>query len=123
MFGSNEEGKHGGGAAKTALRWGAKEGEGIGLHGKTYAIPTRKFDSNGTLVTLSRADVGKHVNNFITCARARTDLKFLVTEIGCGLAGLQIGDVAPLFAHAKTPDNVVLPLSFQLRKGQALDLP
>ncbi len=40
-FGSNLRGSHGGGAARLAYeRFGAVLGQGVGLQGRSYAIPT-----------------------------------------------------------------------------------
>jgi hypothetical protein len=84
VFGSNESGRHGKGAAKLALLWGAKLGEGNGMYGKTYAIPTK----DSKLRTLSISKIKKYVDQFIDFSKT-SDATFLVTEIGCGLAGYQ----------------------------------
>lgn len=109
VFGSNEIGKHGKGAAKTALKWGAKWGQGVGLMGKTYGIPTKGNDMSKSL-TLKRIE--KYVYQFIDFAKTRPDLMFLVTEIGCGLAGYKPYDIAYMFNDAMDMDNVYLPESF-----------
>lgn len=101
VFGSNSKGLHGGGAARYAfLHFGAVWGEGRGLHGRTYAIDT-----------MSGLDAMRdEVREFVGFASAHPSLRFLVTEIGCGIAGYTPADVAPFFGDA--PDNVVLPGSF-----------
>ena len=109
VFGSNESGRHGKGAAKTALKWGAKWGQPEGLQGRTYGIPTKNASISNTL-SLSKID--KYVQLFHEEAYVRMDLIFLVTEIGCGLAGLKPKDVAPLFKEASKLPNVYLPASF-----------
>ena len=109
VFGSNESGRHGKGAAKTALSWGAKWGQGTGIQGKTYGIPTK--DSN-VVKTLSLPKIQHHVDNFIKFAEKNPELVFLVTEIGCGLAGLKPKEVAPLFKNAKDIENIYLPERF-----------
>jgi hypothetical protein len=109
VFGSNEGGKHGGGAAKLAIKWGAKWGQAEGLYGKTYAIPTKNAAITKTL-PLDR--IQTYIDRFIDFASLRTDLKFLVTEIGCGLAGLTPELVAPFFKDALELENVYLPERF-----------
>lgn len=108
VFGSNEASRHGAGAAKQAIKWGAKYGIGVGLSGQTYAIPTK--DKN--IKTLSIGKIEKYVNQFIEFTKTRRDLDFLVTEIGCGLSGYKIEDIAPLFVDSLDLDNVYLPQRF-----------
>lgn len=108
VFGSNEVGRHGRGAAKLAKQWGAKNGVGEGLSGKTYGIPTK----DKSIKTLSKCKILKYVGTFIKFASQRVDLVFLVTEIGCGLAGYSPSDIAPMFVDALHLTNVFLPLSF-----------
>lgn len=85
VFGSNQSGRHGKGAAKTALRWGAKWGQASGHQGRTYGIPTKNYSVTRTLAL---DEIRRHVDDFVAFAASRPDLTFLVTEIGCGLAGL-----------------------------------
>ncbi|WP_353082109.1 A1S_2505 family phage non-structural protein [Tessaracoccus lapidicaptus] len=101
VFGSNAAGAHGGGAAGFAMdRFGAVWGQGHGPQGRSYAV-----DSMSGLDVLAR-----EVADFLAYAAAHPDEVFLVTEIGCGIAGYTPDDVAPLFAGA--PRNVALPASF-----------
>ena len=109
VFGSNESGRHGKGAAKTALGWGAKWGQARGLQGKTYGIPTK---DHSVRITLPISKIQIYVNEFIEFAKKRQDLIFLVTEIGCGLAGYKPKDIAPLFKEAKDIENIYLPERF-----------
>jgi hypothetical protein len=105
VFGSNLSGFHGGGAAHLAMQWGAVWGKGVGLQGQTYAIPTM-FNS---------AEIIKpYVDEFMDYAEAHPELKFLVTEIGCGIAGFTPDEIAPLFRQAIDRDieNIYLPESF-----------
>ncbi|MBR5075642.1 MAG: hypothetical protein IKX28_01340 [Bacteroidales bacterium] len=103
VFGSNAEGMHMGGAARVAMKeFGAVWGHGEGLQGRSYAIPTMEGLDN-----LARA-----VARFIDFARQHPELKFLVTPIGCGIAGYRPEQIAPLFAFAVKLDNVSLPKSF-----------
>jgi hypothetical protein len=94
VFGSNLSGRHGKGAAKTALGWGAKWGQAKGLQGRTYGIPTKDASIRRTLTI---EEIKPFVDEFIEFAKANQKLIFLVTEIGCGLAGLKPKEVAPLF--------------------------
>lgn len=104
VFGSNEAGRHGKGAALTARKeWGAKYGVGVGPTGNAYAIPTK----DGKLNTLGLDDIKMHVDGFLSYANNNPDLSFIVTRIGCGLAGYTDNDIAPMFASA--PKNCILP--------------
>lgn len=109
VFGSNLSGRHGKGAAKQALTWGAKWGQARGLQGYTYGIPTK----NASITkTLSIDEIRPFVDEFIDFAKNNNHLVFLVTAIGCGLAGLHPKDVAPLFSDAVYIDNIHLPSRF-----------
>lgn len=104
VFGSNLEGLHGGGAALLAYeRFGAVWGQGTGLQGKSYGIPTM----HGGIDTIA-----PYVDEFIAFAREHKELKFLVTEIGCGIAGFTVGEMAPLFKDAMDEENIYLPQRF-----------
>lgn len=113
VFGSNESGIHGGGAAKTALRFGAKNGESFGLQGKTFAIPTVNASVRGKLPI---EKVKRYVEEFLKFAKENKDKIFLVTEIGCGIAGFRISDIAPMFKsvveNEAEYENIYLPESF-----------
>ena len=97
VFGSNQSGRHGKGAAKTALGWGAVWGQAEGLQGRTYGIPTK---NSSITRTLDLDEIKPYVDRFIDFVKTRPDLIFLVTEVGCGLAGLKPKEVAPLFKDA-----------------------
>ena len=104
VFGSNLAGMHAGGAARTAERkFGAVMGQGVGLQGQSYAIPTMQ----GGVETIA-----PYVDEFIRFADQHPDLTFLVTPIGCGIAGFTARDIAPLFTRAISLPNVHLPLDF-----------
>jgi hypothetical protein len=104
VFGSNLSGIHGAGAALEACeQWGARWETGIGIAGMSYAIPTKDWDIN----TMSLRHIQEHVGGFLQYARARPNLRFLVTAIGTGLAGYQHSDIAPMFKGA--PPNCVMP--------------
>ena len=108
VFGSNEAGRHGKGAALLAMKWGAIKGIGSGIQGQTYGIPTK----NNKIKTLSVNKIKKYVDNFIEYAKQNKNFKFYVTEIGCGLAGYQPKDIVPLFKRAINLDNIYLPQKF-----------
>ena len=104
VFGSNLAGAHGGGAARLAYkRFGAVWGEGVGLYGQTYAIPTMQ----GGVETIK-----PYVDAFIRFAKAHSRLTFLVTRIGCGIAGFRDEEIAPLFTDAINVENIILPKEF-----------
>lgn len=109
VFGSNHSGRHGKGAAKTALGWGAKWGQAEGLQGRTYGIPTKDASIRRTL-TLE--EIKPYVDRFIEFAKENPQLRFLVTEIGCGLAGYKPKEIAPLFYQAADVENIYLPQRF-----------
>lgn len=104
VFGSNLDGFHGGGAAKVAAeRFGAVWGQGVGMHGRSYAIPTMHGGHD---------EIKPYVDDFILFAKAHPDNTFLVTRIGCGIAGFQADEIAPLFAEAIDVENIILPKDF-----------
>lgn len=104
VFGSNLEGRHGGGAALLAYRkWGGVWGQGVGLQGQCYGIPTMHGGPE---------KIKPYVDEFIEFARNHKELNFLVTEIGCGIAGFSPEDIAPLFAEAIDVENIYLPKRF-----------
>lgn len=104
VFGSNLAGAHGGGAARLAYnRFGAVWGQGVGLQGQSYAIPTM----HGGVEAIK-----PYVDDFIVFARDHKELTFLVTRIGCGIAGFLDKDIAPLFKDAVDDNNIILPREF-----------
>lgn len=104
VFGSNLAGSHGGGAAWLAYeRFGAVWGQGVGLQGQSYGIPTMQ----GGVETIR-----PYVDEFIAFAAEHTEYLFLVTRIGCGIAGFTPQEMAPLFAKAIDMENVLLTKAF-----------
>lgn len=104
VFGSNLLGQHGGGAARIAHNnFGAEWGVGVGLTGQCYAIPTMHGGVDA---------IAPYVDEFIEFTRNNKDLKFLVTRIGCGIAGFRDEEIAPLFKNALNERNIILPKSF-----------
>lgn len=109
VFGSNMSGRHGKGAARTAMKWGAVYGQASGLQGRTYGIPTK----NASITNALKIEkIKKFVDEFIEFAKQNPELTFLVTEIGCGLAGFSHKDIAPLFHEARNVENIYLPKAF-----------
>jgi hypothetical protein len=101
VFGSNLRGMHGGGAAYIAYRkFGAIMGKGVGLQGQSYAIPTMQ----GGVETIR-----PYVDDFILYAKQHQELTFLVTRIGCGIAGFTDEEISPLFFEAHDVRNIILP--------------
>ena len=101
VFGSNLRGMHGGGAAYIAyLKFGAIMGQGVGLQGQSYGIPTMQ----GGVETIK-----PYVDEFIEFAKAHPTHTFLVTRIGCGIAGFTDDEISPLFEKAHDVENIVLP--------------
>lgn len=104
VFGSNLAGHHAGGAARMARKlFGAISGQGVGLQGRSYAIPTMQ----GGVETIK-----PYVDGFIAFAKSHPELTFLVTRIGCGIAGFQDSEIAPLFKDALNVKNIILPETF-----------
>lgn|SRR5690554_7674187 len=104
VFGSNLEGSHGGGAAAIAARkFGAIWGQGVGLQGQSYGIPTMHGGVSA---------IKPYVDEFIEFAKNNPQLNFLVTRIGCGIAGFREEEIAPLFENATSLENVYLPDTF-----------
>ena len=105
VFGSNLAGMHGGGAAWVAFRkFGAVMGQGVGLQGQSYAIPTMQ----GGVETIA-----PYVDDFIAFAKEHPERFFYVTRIGCGIAGFRDSQIAPLFADAVDVPNICLPDTFK----------
>lgn len=109
VFGSNLAGRHGAGAAKQALKWGAAYGHGKGMRGQTYAIPTK--DEQLSVLRLSY--IQDWIENLLVLATIESGKQFLVTKIGCGLAGYSAEQIAELFKQLQPiPENVSLPREF-----------
>lgn len=104
VFGSNLAGRHGKGAALHAkLYKGAIYGQGIGMQGSSYAIPTK----DQKLKTLALEHIAFYVKDFLDFAKKHPEMSFEVTKIGCGLAGYKEEQIAPMFKGA--PNNCKLP--------------
>jgi hypothetical protein len=110
VFGSNREGRHSAGAAKTArLKHGAIYGQAEGLQGDSYAIITKELRKSHQPVTLK--EVCRGVVSFLYFAASHPDWTFNVTDIGCGLAGFKVSDIAPMFVNRSK--NVIISKRFE----------
>ena len=118
VFGSNEAGIHGGGAAKTAqAKFGAIYGVPFGLMGQSFAIPTK--DRN--IKTLLLPNIQNYLVSFIKFAIDNPQLKFYLTKIGCGLAGYTTNDIKLILWKAvdlatnngELPQNIIIPIEFE----------
>jgi len=110
VFGSNLSGIHGAGGAKLAhKKFGAEWGVGVGFTGQCYAIPTKDY---GISRTLKIDEIKLFIDEFIELASKNINYNFLVTRIGCGLAGYRDDEIALLFKDVVNFDNIFLPQSF-----------
>lgn len=111
VFGSNTEGRHSGGAARMAQqKFRAIYGQSRGLQGQSYAIVTKDLRKGMRSVELR--EIENEVNELLNFATMNTHLEFLVTRIGCELAGFEEREIGKLFKDKAIPDNVLLPQSF-----------
>lgn len=107
VFGSNLAGRHGKGAALTAVRdYGAIKGVGFGRQGDAYAIPTKGFN----LEVLPLPMIEHFAQAFLRYAKMHPSETFKLTAIGTGLAGYKVRQIAPMFDYC--PENVILPYEF-----------
>ena len=104
VFGSNQQGIHAGWIAQEALeRFGAQMHQGTGIQGQSYAIPVMQGDVD---------TIQPYVDEFLGYASRHPHQRFMVTEVGCTLAGFEPEDIAPFFARAREESNIWLPISF-----------
>jgi len=109
VFGSNLAGVHGAGSAKAAAtKHGAKRGVGSGRTGNAYAIPTK---ATWRSPALPLDMIAAHIREFIRYVGRHPEITFDVVRVGCGLAGYEDSQIAPLFANA--PRNVYLPFGWR----------
>jgi len=107
VFGSNLAGKHNGGGARVAVeKFGAVYGQAVGIQGQSYAIPTLGFDFE----KISLTEIRYYVDLFFNYAYNHPQFEFLVTKIGCGIAGYDISEIAPLLLNPFK--NIILPEEF-----------
>jgi hypothetical protein len=109
VFGSNKNGYHKAGAALTALnQFGAILGQGVGIQGNSYAIPTKGHK----MEILPLSEIEDYVLAFLDFAEENPKVKFYVTKIGTGFSKYSVNDIAPLFYNNVIPPNVILPKEF-----------
>lgn len=102
VFGSNRNGYHGGGAAKQALEsFGAVWGQGIGLEGQSYAIPTLGYDMEKLPLEVIKISL----EELASFAENNSDKEFLLTKIGTGIAGFTEEEMEPIMPVF--PSNVI----------------
>lgn len=116
VFGSNESGYHGAGAARDAVTYfKAIYKQGIGHQGQAYALPTKGKMENGYLATLSLERIDAYIKQFFQ--ELKPELTYVITEVGCGLAGYKVSQIAPLFykhwISFESPNNMIFPNSFK----------
>lgn len=115
VFGSNLAGNHGKGAALFAkTRRGAIHGNPKGLQGQSYAVPTR----DRQIKTLPLSHVRANINEFLEFAADNQQHDFMITRLGCGLAGFRDADIIPIFEPALELPNTHLPGVWQAHAGQ-----
>ena len=119
VFGSNTQGRHGAGAAKTAMKFGAKYGQSEGLQGQSYAVITKDLTKprDEQMKSISLDQIGKGLQDMVLFAKANPDKTFLVTKLGSSLAGYTTEEIAGLFKKLEKfiPDNVILPKEYDPR--------
>ena len=110
VFGSNAKGNHAGGAARQAVeRFGAVMGQAKGLQGQSYAIVT--LDEAMQRVPLEF--IGEQLRELNDFALQNPDKRFLLTLIGCGIAGFNIADIKSECVKIEWAGNVAVPFEFQ----------
>jgi len=119
VFGSNTEGRHGAGAAKTAVdKFGAKYGKAKGLQGQSYAIVTKDLPKGNRSVSLD--SIYQQVIDLNDRAKVRDELKFYVTKFGTDLAGFTVEEIKQIWKDIQEnyiiADNIVLPREFEVRE-------
>lgn len=108
VFGSNLAGLHRGGAAKIAKdRFGALQGIGRGWSGQSFAIPTL----NEHFQPMPLSQIAHYIDDFKIYTNNHPQQTYFVTSVGCGGAGYQPKDIAPLFKGIS--NNVILPIRFK----------
>ena len=107
VFGSNTAGRHGKGAALDAKNnFGAITGQGYGLQGQSFAIPTKDGDLN----VLDNKQIQGYIDKFFEFAKNNPDKTFVFTDIGTGLAGKNANEITSMLSNK--PDNVILSKRF-----------
>lgn len=111
VFGSNEMGIHGAGAAKLAMdKFRAKLGVGFGMTGSCFAIPTKDWE----IIPLPLSAIEHYISRYVAYVKRKISnpWNYYVTRIGCGLAGFTPEQIAPMFKDLRHQKNVWLPQEF-----------
>lgn len=114
VFGSNPEGKHGAGAAKVAReKFGAIYGQGEGLQGSAYALPTKdlRVQENRGLKSISPSQITENIRKMYQVALNNPNKKFMVAYRNIGdkvsLNGYSGNEMIDMFLNAgEIPSNV-----------------
>ena len=111
VFGSNANGNHAGGAARQALEsFGAIMGQAEGLQGQSYGIVTLDKDMQKVSLDYIKEQLVK-LNDF---AKKNDDKVFLLTLIGCGIAGFSIEEIKSVVAEIEWAKNIDIPEEFRV---------
>lgn len=116
VFGSNEAGIHGAGAALNALHnFGAKPYGGYGIMGQSFAIPTKDYN----IKTLPLSKIEMYIDKFIQYVLNNKQYTFYLTKIGCGLAGYKPHEIKEILWNVinkrspfSFPNNLIIPVEF-----------
>ncbi len=143
VFGSNPEGRHGAGAAKQALSFGARYGIGRGLSGKTYGLITKNltcgYIEHATQIvypkcgyrSVSTSLIKQNIdqlyqtaidycnNRFLICYKFELDQNFYPKK---SLNGYNAVEIANMFIRGEIPDNIVFHDSYQILIERANEL-
>jgi hypothetical protein len=129
IFGSNDKGNHGAGAAKLAKdKFGAKQNQSEGLQGQTFGIITKLYQ-DGKLTKYNELTpenkiklknlIKKGIKDLNLLAEQNPNNEYLVTKIGSNLAGFTENQMRQFFEiiNKETPlkNNIILPKSYEVR--------
>lgn len=114
VFGSNPEGRHGAGAAKVAReKFGAIYGQGEGLQGNAYALPTKdlRVKENKGYRSISKEQIVNNIRKMYRTAMQNPNKKFMVGYRNAinemSLNGYTGGEMIDMFIEAgNIPSNV-----------------
>jgi len=118
VFGSNPEGRHGAGSARVAReQFGAIYGQGEGLQGSAYALPTTELryemQDKYSRHSMSAERIIDNIKRMYEVAKANPDKKFKVAyrnkpeEVTlCGYAGRELMEMFRKACDGDYPDNI-----------------
>lgn len=110
LIGTNEAGIHGAGIARAAMNWGARMGQGFGPMSNCFGLPTKDWQ----IQTLPLEEIERYVKRYLAWTKLQRNFKwkYMITPIGCGLAGYEPVDIAPMFEECLNNRKFWLPKSF-----------